>query len=581
MSSAVTTSPHAALDRAVQAHIAGRLDQAEQLYRESLRTTSPHPKAVQFLGVLLFQSRDRVEGLALLERAVLLTPNDSEAWSNLGNAYRVLSRGEQAIAALKKAVSLNPQNASAFCTLSACLRKEDTLSEAIEAARTAIRIAPNLPLGHCNLGNCLLEAGDSNSAIAAFQQALYLQPNLLDARQSLVFAMNYSDRTSARQIVNQAASFASFFPEVRAKRPNRAAETIGFLSGDFRQHPVAYFLEPILHHLADSGLRTVLFTNSAVRDSWTERLTALATTIVDVVDVPATEVQELARQQKVDVMVDLAGHTAANRADAVARRLAPVQVSYLGFSGTTGLPNLDWILADPALILPHEDALYTEKVLRMPCSVFSFDAHRVPAPGSRLPFEDNGFITFGSLNNVSKLSQACLQSWCEILTAVPKSKLLIKSLHLGETSVRERVMQLFQSQGIDSNRVTCLGYVQDHFALVSEIDIALDSFPYTGATTTCECLASGVPVVTLAGDRYSSRMSASILSAVGRPEWVSHTVEDYVKVGADLALNVDSLRDARSTLHRQVLASPLCDKPAHARHFLDALNTAWQATPTE
>lgn len=569
---------HSTLDRAVQAHLAGRLDLAETLYRECLAGPSPSPKVSQFLGVLLFQSSGRAEGLRLMEQAVKLTPNDSEAWSNLGNAYRVLSDGDRAISALKRAIELDPRNASAHCTLSACLRKEGTLIDAIDAARTATRLQPNMAQAHCNLGNALLEAGECQAAIASFQQALYLQPGMLDARQSLVFALHYSDRHTARQIRTAADSFSQLFSEVAPQFDRSELKTIGFLSGDFRQHPVAYFLEPLLRKLSESDFRTVLLNNSLVRDSWTDKLSDLADAAVSVVDQPADRVRALAAEHSIDLLVDLAGHTASNRADAVVRRLAPIQVSYLGFSGTTGLPNLDWMLADPVLVGSHDEQNYSEKVRTLSSSAFCFDVGRVPEQSPKLPFDQNGFITFGSFNNLSKLSSSCLDAWAGLLSKVPNSRLLIKSLHLGEIALTERIFRSMRAQGVCEDRVEVRGFASDPFAAIAGVDIALDSFPYTGATTTCETLACGVPVVTLKGDRYAARMSASILTSVGRTEWIASSIESYVDIASRLSTDPLGLRSLRQTLRSELASSPLCDSNLFVTNFVTALQATWNTT---
>lgn len=565
----------AQIDEAVRAHIQGKTDQAESLYKSVLTSVPNHPQASQFLGVLLFQAGRRAEGLDWMERAVRTNPGDPEGWSNLGNAYRVMGRGPEAVQALNRALAISPTFAPAYCTLSACLREAGTLSKAIEAARNAVRLRPEMAQAHCNLGLALLDAGEIPNAIAAFQQAIYVSPNFLEARQSLLFAMHYGDQFTAKDILAQARKFGSTQPS-EAWPVTGELKTVAFLSGDFRNHPVATFLEPLLAHMDSRKFRVVLLSNTPTRDEVTERLAAHSFEFIEVHEMSPVQLQTACKALDVDVIVDLAGHTASNRMDALAIRLAPVQVSWLGYSGTTGLPTMDWILADSELI-PTGATEYTERVARLTGSAFCFDQTRFEAPLAPPPCITNGYVTFGSFNNHSKISPSAVAAWAEILNQVPGSRIIVKSRHLGEEAMADRVRAMFAQRGIDLARVTVTGWTVGRNPLedYNQVDVALDTFPYSGATTTVDALSMGVPVVTYSGDRYAGRMSRSILAAIGRIEWVTEDQDSYTAQAVKLAERPEKLAQIRSSLRTEIAESPLTDPKLFARNFQETMLHIW------
>ena len=568
----------AKIDEAVRAHIQGRIQQAEELYKSVLNAVPNHPQASQFLGVLVFQNGRKEEGIRWMEQGVRSNPGDPEAWSNLGNAYRVVGRGKEAIEAIQRALSIAPTFAPAYCTLSACLREVGTLGQAIDAARNAIRLQPNLAQAHNNLGLALLEAGESNAAIAALQQALYVSPQFLEAHQGLLFAMHYSDKHSAHSIMKQAQVFASTQP--RDVWPVEGdLKTIGFLSGDFRNHPVAFFLEPMLRKIDKSKFKVVLLSNTCMTDEVTERLKLVADEFIDVTEMAPLQLQKACRALVIDMVIDLAGHTASNRIDALAQRIAPVQVSWLGYSGTTGLPSMDWILVDSE-IAPPGTLGFTEWVSHLPDSVFCFDPGNLKGTVQPPPCFASNQVTFGSFNNLSKISPSCVALWSQVLLEVSDSRLILKSRHLEERGVADRLIGQFQSHGVSADRIITRGWTLSQCPIddYNEVDVALDTFPYSGATTTIEALGMGVPVVTLVGDTYASRMSRSILSAVGREEWITDTPEKYVSTAIELANCPSRLEYVRRSLRNEVFESPLCDPGQFAKNFESNLESIWNQT---
>jgi len=581
MSLAPAYTARETLDKAIRFHVQGLSDEAEHHYREFLEASPDHPKAVQFLGVLVFQGERREEGLRLLERATQLAPNDAEAWSNLGNAYRTLDRIDEAVEALQHAVRLDPVFAPAYCTLATCLRRPGSLGASIDSARMAAQLQPSMPQAHSNLGYSLLEGGDAEGAVCAFRQALYIAPRFPEALQGLVFALHYSSRATAASIKSAADGFSSMYSNVAANRPNPKVSTVAFVSPDLRAHPVGYFLEPLLRSWDKRRHRVVLVATSGHRDVWSEKLRGLADGWVNAHDLDSDDLRAEFEGVQADVAVDLAGHTAGSSAAAFASRLAPLQVSYLGYSGTTGIPTMDAVIVDRTLVAHGEEQDYSETPAFVD-SVFTFDPSRIGSPVAPLPARKNGHVTFGSFNNLAKVSDATLAVWAEVLEHTPGSRMLVKSVHLAEKRFADRLVQRFVAAGGDAARIETRGWTtgDDPFADFAEIDVALDTFPYTGATTTVEALHMGVPVVTLRGDRYAARMSASVLNAVGRPEWVADSTEGYVTVATALASDIEKLDSVRRGLREEVAGSRLCDAASSAKSLQDTLDALWDQSPS-
>ena len=571
-----------ALDKAVQCHMNGEVHQAEGFYREVLASQPHHAKATQFLGVLLFQSGQEAVGLQLLERATELNPYDSESWSNLGNAYFASGLNSQAVTVLEKSIQLDGNNASAHCTMSACLRQPGTMSDSIESARRALRLNSHLVQAHCNLGNSLIGVGDISGAIAAFEQALYLAPNCLEARQSHTFALQYSDRHSAQDILVSAQKLGSIFPYVAPKSTTAPLKTVAFLSGDYLTHPVAFFLDPLLRNLDRIRHKVVLLSNSTKSDSWTEKLQSYGDEFHDVTGLSDQGLKDLCSEREIDCVIDLSGHTASNRLGALALRLAPLQASWLGYSGTTGLPNMDWIVADRTLVAQDQEGHYTERTAALPGSAFCFDPSRITTEVAEAPCLKNGFVTFGSYNNLAKLSPQAVALWSEVMHKVEGSRLVLKTLHLGEAKLADKVRHQFAQRGIDPVRLTVSGHIDalNHFASFSEIDIVLDSTPYSGATTTVEAVYMGVPVVTLLGDRYAGRMSASILARIGKSDWIASDSATFVDTAVQLARDFEDLEKTRQGLRDDVEQSDLCDGVLFAKFFQDNLDSMWSESLT-
>jgi predicted O-linked N-acetylglucosamine transferase (SPINDLY family) len=359
-------------------------------------------------------------------------------------------------------------------------------------------------------------------------------------------------------------------------RPGTRPLRVGLLSADFKTHSVSYFIEPLLARHDRDRLALVCYSNGSFGDTITLRLRDHATEWVGTATWSDSQLARRIREDAIDILVDLSGHTGGNRLSMLALKPAPVQVTWLGYPTTTGLPTIDYRITDARVDPPGYAACASERPLRLPASYFCYRPRSEPRIGP-LPADAGRPITFGSFNNMPKLGAATIRLWSRVLHALPDATLFVKTKALADASVRDALLASFATEGICAQRLRAIGWLpsgEEHLAAYNEVDIALDTFPYNGATTTCEALWMGVPVVSLAGSTHASRMGLSILTAVGLPELVASSEDGFVALAAALAQERDRLRALRQTLRERMRASPLMDEAGHAAAVADALEAA-------
>jgi protein O-GlcNAc transferase len=574
-----------AFDLAVQHHQAGRLAEAENLYRQILLQQPAHFDALNLLGVIALQAGQLDVAADLMRRAIAVRPDYAEAHSNLGKALKGQGQLNDAIAAYRRAIALNPSLPAAHNNLGNALRDAGRLDEAIAAMRQAIVLAPNFPEAHFNLGNTLRDEGLLDEAIAELRQAIALKPDFADAHSNLVFALHYHAGFDAKTVAEEhfrwgrqhARPLSRFMqPHGNSRDPDRRLR-IAYVSADFREHSVSFFLLPLFAQ-HDRGVNQIIcYSDVRNEDAITNQLRACADEWHKTAGFTDERLADKIRQDQIDILIDLAGHTSRNRLRVFARKPAPVQVSYLGYPGTTGLAEIDYRLSD-SLADPTgtTESLHAEKLWRLPVCNWCYGAppNAPPARSSRA----DAPVCFGTFNNFLKASPAVMEMWAAILKAAPSSRLIIKSGGLLEPSAGRRVIEFFTSRGVQPDRLDLRGVDPDfrsHLDAYNQMDIALDTFPYHGTTTTCEALWMGVPVVTLAGPSHVSRVGVSLLSAVGLPELIAHTPQQYVQIAVALASDLPRLAELRRTLRDRMRASPLMDAPRFARDIEAAYRQLW------
>jgi protein O-GlcNAc transferase len=352
---------------------------------------------------------------------------------------------------------------------------------------------------------------------------------------------------------------------------------IGYISGDFRKHSVAYFFEPLLQHHSAHVVETFCYYNNTVVDVTTKRLMVICDHWRSIVDLPDLDVFNLIKNDKIDILVDLSGHTGKNRLLVFAQKPAPIQVTWLGYPNTTGLSAIDYrftdIIADP---IGEADELHSEKLLRLPNGFQCFQGNEKILVGLELPQKSQGYITFGSFNNLSKITPQVIKAWSKILHMVPTSHLLLKSFQLNYN--KNYYLELFKNEGLAEDRIKLHGKLdstEDHLELYNKIDIGLDPFPYNGATTTCEALWMGVPVITLLGDRHVGRVGASILTNVGLTNFIAQDIDSYIKLTVEMAANTNYLQETRKGLRERMQRAPLCDAHSFASDIETTYKDMW------
>jgi predicted O-linked N-acetylglucosamine transferase (SPINDLY family) len=525
------------------------------------------------------------DAAAAFERAIALRPDYAEAHDRLGALLTGWKGHTAAEPHFRRAIQGDPKRATAWCNLGVCLLYRGRLGEALECFARALQADPGLAHAHTARGLALERCYKLAEAVEAYTCALRLQPANAEAWSSRLMALQYLGLPGAALAREHRAFGAAIEGAIQAGRPAAFANgrdperrlRLGLLSPDLHRHAVAYFLEPILAHLDRGQFEVVLYHDHAVTDSMSDRLRRLADRWTSVAGQTNAALETLIRADRPDVLIDLAGHTGFNRLPLFARRLAPVQATYLGYPDTTGLAAMDYRLVDGVTDpSPTADALCTERLIRFAPTAWSY----CPPPTAPEPGEDRtGPFTFGCFNNFAKVTDALLLCWSRLLAAVPGSRLALKGAGFAAPELATAVRERLTAAGLAADRVELLERtetLEGHLAAYARIDLALDTFPYNGTTTTCEALWMGVPVVALAGDRHAGRVGASLLTAVGRPEWIARDAADYVRLAAEIAAARPRTRAARSELRTAVRGSVLCDHPAQARRFGSALREMWR-----
>lgn len=419
-------------------------------------------------------------------------------------------------------------------------------------------------------------------------KALTLNPDLLSARTSELFCLNYDANLSAEQICQRHLAVGNWmaqqYPERKRKFLNsRVLDRplkVAYLSSDFCHHPVSYFILPVIRKHRPEQVRSYLYYNKQAKDDITAQCVAAADLFLSVWDYDDHALAQQMERDGIDILVDLNGASSGNRLTLLAQRAAPVQITWLGYPNTTGLPTVDYRIVDGITDpQPHSASLSREQLLYLPRLFSVYDPISELPPLARSPCELNGYITFGSFNNINKLTAPHLALWADLLRRLPDARLLFKYPTLDFQTLREDLLELMQSSGVASDRISFQGLAhgrKQHLNAFSGIDIHLDSFPYNGTTTSCESLVMGVPVVTLAGEDHRSRVGASLLHSVGHEEWVASTAADYLDIAAELAGDYPALAAIRSTLRAEVQASALMDAEAFTAELEQAYRGCWE-----
>jgi len=561
----------------------GRLDEAEASYRQALAIKPDYAEAYNNLGSALTSLGRLDEAETSLRQALAIRPDYAEAYNNLGITLRYMKRLGEAEAILGRAFEVKPDYAEAYCNLGAVLQDQGRVIEAETCYRKALEIKPDFVMAHSNLGVILHELGRLDEAEASYRRALEIKPDYAEAHDNLLFVLNYHPDLSAEEIYRAYQEYdAQMGAPLRStwcahgndRNPDRRLR-IGYVSPDFRQHSCSSFLEPLLAHHDKNRVEVYAYAELSMEDPMTARYKHYVEHWVPTRGMSDAALAERIRRDGIDILVELAGHTAGNRLLVFARKPAPVSLSWLGYGYTTGLSAIDYYLADEALVPAGSEGLFAELPWRITTPAYAYRPATGMGEVNDLPARQRGYITFGTLTRSIRINHRTILAWAGILQAVPDSRLVINSFNFNDVAMQERLAARFAEHGTARDRLE-IGCSSPPWDVLRGIDIGLDCFPHNSGTTLFETLYMGVPFITLAGRPSVGRVGSSILHGAGHPEWIAESEADYVAKAVGLAGDVDHLAEVRSALRGQIERSPLRDEEGFAVRVEEAYRRMWK-----
>ncbi len=607
------------LNEAIAHHNAGRLDRAESIYRQlapvapkcailfelwgrvaerkgragdalrlltqALRLDESSAGAASMLAAIHVAAGRPGEGEKVLRRLLQRNEKCADGWTSLGYVLKVQGRLDEAVSCYRRATEIEPKSVDRWVNLGLTVALSGRNFEALRYHDRALSLDPDSAAAHYGRAQALHKTYRLQEAVEEYDRFLQHQPGHLEARSYRMFALQNLGLSKERMLAEHrvygtllAAGPASlpgydFSPDRRLR--------VGILSPDLRTHSCAYFLEPLIRHLDPAQFELYLYHDHFIEDGMSARLKKYAAVWRNFVGRSHSDVEKVIRADKPDVLIDLAGHIGNSiRLPIFAKRLAPVQITYLGYPDTTGVPAMDFrftdAVADP---VGEGDAFATEKLVRFAPVAWAYQPP-IEAPAVEPPPCASGApVVFGCFNNPTKFTDELFAMWGRLLDRVPNSRLVLKGRDFEEAPVREHMLGRMAKAGIATDRLELLPRTDgtaEHLKQYGRIDVALDTFPYNGTTTTCEALWMGRPVVTLRGDRHAARVGASLLSAVGHPEWVAADADRYVEIAAALSQNPSGLAGDSASLRADLQRSPLMDDVGQSAAFSTALRRCWK-----
>ena len=608
--------PH--FNLAVVRHVEGNWAAADRHYADALALAPGHAQAQVGRGQVLREQGKQAESAACFELALQSDPASQLARCGMGMAYQEQDKLEEAIVEYRRAIQIAPQMPDAHYNLATVLRKQGKLPEALACFQEAVRLLPSFleaqiglaavynrlglhdeatgpsrralelnpqsSLGFVHLAAALQGQGDMQGSVAALRRSLELDPTYTVEHCNLVYALNFHPGHDAGAVLAEHLAWAdrhaepltaAAAPHAIDRQPERRLR-IGYVSSHFREHAVSFFSEPMIAAHDHEHFEIFCYADESTSDAVTERFRQAADQWRAVTRLSDEATAEQIRKDKIDILVDLAGHIGGNKLLVFARKPAPIQVTYLGYQNTTGMSAMDYRLTDAHADPPGTtDRYYTEKLVRLPRSFFCYSPPAAP-PVNPLPARSAGCVTFGSFNHVQKITPEAIEVWAKILAAVPNSRLHVLAYSGGQ--FERHVRRIMTEAGIDPGRVDVLDKRPryEYLRLFHQIDLALDTFPFNGHTTVCDALWMGVPSIMLEGGSYASRFGGSVPLNVGLEELIAHDCQEYLEIAAKLAANLDRLEEIRATSRASMENSPLMDAAGFTRNLEQAFRQMWR-----
>lgn len=559
-----------------------RFDEAIAAYDRAITIDPRHLHARKSRGDALYGLARFADAVASYDQALAIAPNDAGAWTNRGEGLRALERLDDALASADRALSINPAIAQAWLLRAGTLMMQGRVTDSEASCLRALTIKPDYAKALTLLGQCHLHHANADAAVSCFERSLAITPDDETTLSNRIFALDFSRNGDfAAHHAARSEWWNRIGSRISARHPAQCENdrdparrlVLGYVSAEFKDRSSAFVVRPVLENHDKTQFEVVCYSCAPSEDAVTDSFRQVADRWRNASQWSDDQLQACIRADKVDILIDLSGHSGGNRLRLFARKPAPIQVTAWGHATGTGLPTIDYLFSDP-LVLPAEVRhLVTEQVCDLPCAIIT------APPPARLrreepPVVSNGYVTYGVFNRVSRFSDAAIGTWARILRSDATARLVIKDHLIGDASIQSRLLNSFAAHGIAPDRISLLGSTchEDHLAAYGRVDIGLDPFPYGGGVSTWEALHMGVPVVTKLGNGISTRVGGSILSAVGLPDWIATDDDHY----ADIALrsNPDRLRTIRHELPD--LISRRCSPAAYARAVEASYRTMWQ-----
>lgn len=563
----------------------GRYHDAEQCYKQALVLRPNHTETLINLGKVRVGQGLFDDALEAFQQVLVLMPDNRAALINLAHVYAAQKRTDDAIAVMRQMVAAWPLDVEYHGNLGEILLRDYRLDEAASSFRAALGLDPDNLLAHHGLGEVLALLGLPTEASNCYQHSARLVQDKSTPLSNCLMNLHYQPLLKQEAIFQAHKDYAEQFEAPFRSSwsfQNRVFDTnrklrIGFVSGDFRFHPVGAFFLNVLKNIDQQVLDIWLYSSNPVYDNITDQLISTKVNWVSLVGMPDDLALDRIRRDQIDILVDLSGHTAHNRLTLFARKPAPIQITWLGYWATTGLAAMDCILCTAEEIPESETRYFTERPWYLPETRLCFTPPAYALQVDLLPALKQGVITFGCFNNLVKMSDQVVALWAQVLRAIPQSRLYLKAPQLKTLSQIQTTLARFKAHGIESDRLLLEGLSlhQDYLAAYSRVDIALDPFPFTGGTTSCEGLWMGVPFITKRGDSMIARQGEGILRNIGLTEWIAENNEDYLAKAIALSADLPKLATLRAELRNRLLESPVCDARRFAKNLEAAFAGIW------
>ncbi|KAG4996404.1 hypothetical protein AAZX31_10G070200 [Glycine max] len=560
-------------DLGTKVKLEGDINRGVAFYKKALHYNWHYADAMYNLGVAYGEMLKFDMAIVFYELAFHFNPHCAEACNNLGVIYKDRDNLDKAVECYQLALGIKPNFSQSLNNLGVVYTVQGKMDAAASMIEKAIIANPTYAEAYNNLGVLYRDAGDISLAINAYEQCLKIDPDSRNAGQNRLLAMNYIDEGNDDKLFEAhrdwGRRFMRLYPQFtswdNSKDPERPL-VIGYVSPDYFTHSVSYFIEaPLVYH-DYTNYKVIVYSAVVKADAKTirfrEKVLKKGGIWKDIYGTDEKKVADMVRQDQVDILIELTGHTANNKLGMLACRPAPVQVTWIGYPNTTGLPTIDYRITDSRADPPETKQKHVEELVRLPDSFLCYTPSPEAGPVCPTPALSNGFVTFGSFNNLAKITPKVLQVWAKILCAIPNSRLVVKCKPFCCDSVRQRFLSTLEKLGLEPLRVDLLPLIllnHDHMQAYSLMDISLDTFPYAGTTTTCESLYMGVPCVTMAGSVHAHNVGVSLLSKVGLGNLIAKNEDEYVKLALKLASDISALQNLRMSLRELMSKSPLCD----------------------